>query len=180
LKKKIELLGGIVQKRFSDKTTHVITPDTNFDSFSAVKNAKKANKENSRKIKILKKSEFSIYIKGIKSPPARKRNMTCSSVKDKILAKILKSMHKQVVADLTIGRSDNDLKQWSKKQISRYIDENKSNLDNAVQDMFELLKELDAENNENEINNENCKWEDDWIREVLYEYLPDLVEIQTK
>jgi hypothetical protein len=88
-------------------------------------------------------------------------------------------MHKQVVADLTIGRSDNDLKQWSKKQISRYIVENKSNLDNAVNDMYKLLKQLDAENAENEINNENCKWEDDWIRECLYEYLQDLVEIQT-
>jgi hypothetical protein len=61
LQKKIEKLGGVVQKRFSDKTTHVLTPDKveKSNALSAVKNAKQANEAFKKNIIIVQKSDFS-------------------------------------------------------------------------------------------------------------------------
>ena len=71
---------------------------------------------------------------------------------------------KQIYADLTIGRTDNDKKAYSPKKINEYIEKNKSNIEKTIEDIicdFEEDNELD----------ELIDLEDSVIREYLYDYI---------
>lgn len=70
----------------------------------------------------------------------------------------------QITADLTIGRSDNDLNPYTQEQINEFIQKNELNIKNTIENMINDCKEyIELE----ELNNP----EDDWIREYLYCYI---------
>ena len=72
---------------------------------------------------------------------------------------VLSRFHKEIRAELTIGREDQDLVAWSDSEISEFIELRQIELDQAVK---AYIKNMDGP-----IDGQ----ENDWFREVLYEYI---------
>ena len=72
---------------------------------------------------------------------------------------VLARFHKEIKAELTIGREDQDLVAWSDSEISEFIELRQIELDQAV---IHYIKDMDGP-----IDGQ----ENDWFREVLYEYI---------
>lgn len=72
---------------------------------------------------------------------------------------VLARFHKEIKAELTIGREDQDLVAWSDLEISEFIELRQIELDQAVKAYIEDMDgPIDGQEN-------------DWFREVLYEYI---------
>lgn len=67
-----------------------------------------------------------------------------------------------ITADLTIGKTDNDLEPFTDDEINKFIEDNADNIETAITTMIRDYEEDD-----------DCKLlrepELDWIREYLYE-----------
>lgn len=81
--------------------------------------------------------------------------------RDNVLERIRDAMRKEVVAALTIGRDDEGLIPYNNKQLSRFLSEYSTYIDNASERMLEQY-ERDGE------LSELLNAEADWYREFLY------------
>lgn len=78
---------------------------------------------------------------------------------------INKRMVEQIVADLTIGRDDNELPEFTQEQIDITIAHYEPKIIIATNNMY------DAYNEDNTLH-DLIKPEADWFREFLYEVIP--------
>jgi hypothetical protein len=72
---------------------------------------------------------------------------------------VLARFHKEIKAELTTGREDQDLVAWSDSEIASFIEWHQIELDQAVK---AYIKDMDGP-----IDGQEA----DWFREVLYEYI---------
>jgi ATP phosphoribosyltransferase regulatory subunit HisZ len=70
----------------------------------------------------------------------------------------------QITADLTIGRYDNDLEQYTKDEITEFINLNIDNIDNVINN---IIDDYTRDNDVEELLNPEL----DLIREYLYEHV---------
>lgn len=80
---------------------------------------------------------------------------------DSIKRIIKEKMIEELRSNLTIGMSDNDLKEYSEDEIVNFLNENNNKLDNATDEMFKDY------NDDGELN-DILTAPDDWFREYLY------------
>ena len=82
---------------------------------------------------------------------------------DEIKAFIKTKMIEELTSFLTIGREDNDVKKYSKKQVSKFLNKNDETLNTAVDNYYALSIE-DGSINDIESDPDGA------YREVLYEH----------
>ena len=87
------------------------------------------------------------------------------SNKKEIKEFIKNKMLKQIKCDLTIGRTDNDLKPYNTKKIQKFIEERDEDINNSVDEMYKTCKD------DGDSNDDILKTADDGFREFLYEHI---------
>ena len=70
-------------------------------------------------------------------------------------------MHLIISNDLTIGRSDNDLRPFTEDEVTNFIELNQNNIETAIDN---IIRDYTEENELESLNNPEL----DWIREYLY------------
>ena len=81
------------------------------------------------------------------------------------LEQIREAMKYEIQATLTFGREDNDMEEYSEKEIENFLNINNDKLEEAVKKMYlDYRKDLDLDDLRHA--------ELDWYREYLYDYIP--------
>ena len=70
-------------------------------------------------------------------------------------------MHLIISSDLTIGRSDNDLRPFTEDEVTNFIELNQNNIETAIDN---IIRDYTEDNELESLNNPEL----DWIREYLY------------
>ena len=78
-----------------------------------------------------------------------------------------KKINQLIQADLTLGKTDNDLPPFNENQINDFITNHKNKIELTIQQI------IDAYTEDNELES-LYNPEDDWIREFLYENVKTL------
>lgn len=83
---------------------------------------------------------------------------------EEIRDSLRKRIEQQIRADLTIGRTDDELEEYTEEQIIKFISDHESEISETIKQM------IDDHLRDNDLH-ELINPEDDWIREYLYENL---------
>jgi hypothetical protein len=94
-----------------------------------------------------------------------KLNQKISKIKEVLTTKIIE----QICADLTTGRTDNELEPFNKVQISKFVYDNYNNINKVIEKMIEDYKEDDD-------LDELIDPPHEYIREYLYDFVDCLAE----
>jgi len=89
------------------------------------------------------------------------------SLEEQVRKVLKRKIKKQIKADLTIGRSDNDLQPYTKEQVKLFRTTNKKKIKKVIN---KIIKEANEKNGLKLYLNPM----DDWIREYVYEEITDL------